>query len=97
MKHIIEFFKYLFRPSFWLQNTETDLVWDKKLNELLDNEKIQDISYATVTIGKLEVWIGNYPYAYGSLYNRNDLTGLPKRSTRERLRQEVLKFVLNNK
>lgn len=58
--------------------------WDRALNEALDKYPITDIGTHTCQIGPYTVWVANYPYASGRLYNPN-LERLPKRSTRKRL------------
>ena len=47
--------------------------WDKKINELLDNHKFEKDGNQNLTakLDSLTIWIGNYPYGYGTLYNNN--------------------------
>lgn len=76
------------RPMHWLQNSPTDWEWDAILNDLLDkHDPIR--GYMTVTIGKVEVWVSNWPYAYGSPYGSGLLDVLPSVATRKRLRSMV--------
>ena len=74
-------------PRYWLQNTHTDWTWDALLNQLMDeHEPVEE--YAVAIFGGVEVWVRNYPYAYGSPYNVAGLGGdpLPSVATRKRLR-----------
>ena len=82
---MIDFFRYLFRPSFWISNNHTCIVWDAELCELMDDDAdVSTINKFTVKIGNYQVWVGNYPYAFGSNHD-NPYHSLPKRRTRERL------------
>jgi hypothetical protein len=63
-------------------------IWDRELNNLLDNYKLKDIDNYTATLNGVEIWIGNYPYAYGTVHT-NGHYGRPSRSTIYRLRQRV--------
>lgn len=76
----------LFKPRYWSQNYPTDLNWDAALNAALDKHVVELGNY-TVDVGQFRVWIENWPYAYGYLYG--DKKGLPKVSTRKRLRKAV--------
>ena len=76
-------------PLYWLQNEPTDQGWDQALNMLL-NKHEPEVGNGphTVTIGGVEVWIGNWPYAYGKAYGKHS-SGLPTVVTRKRLRKAV--------
>ncbi len=84
---------YRFLPKYWCQNHPTSKTWDRILNDLLDKHEvvISSNSRLTVTIGGIEVWVGNYPYAYGSPYEHQML---PKVATRMRLEECVLKAIV---
>jgi hypothetical protein len=78
-----DFFRYLFKPSFWQSNTGVSLAWDMELNLILDNVKEISFNTHTTKIDGVEIWTSNYPYAYG---NAREIPGcFPKRRTRERL------------
>lgn len=79
-------------PKFWFQNEPTCKEWDAILNEQIDKYEVEVLDKYTAKIGNLEVWISNYPYAFGSC-NRPKYDKLPKVSTRRRL----LKIVNENK
>ena len=78
-----------FKPGHWYQNYPTDLVWDTALNTAMDNARVVKLGHATVTIDGFEVWVANWPYAYGNLYAPAELKMLPKVATRYRLRNFV--------
>lgn len=73
-------------PIYWMQNEPTDYAWDKLLNDLLDKHTPVR-SYMTCKLGKIEVWVGNFPYSYGGYYDDSTSRyGLPTVKTRLRLR-----------
>lgn len=75
-------------PRFWLQSYPTDWEWDALLNELLDAELPIVKSYYTVKIGAVDIWTGNYPYAFGQPYSPS-VRVLPSTATRKRLRAAI--------
>jgi hypothetical protein len=76
-------------PEFWIQVRETDLDWDRVLNEALDAGKITNITRQTVMVNGFPVWIESWPFGYGSLYGQS-CSFLPKVATRKRLRKAIL-------
>lgn len=91
--------KYLLRtiltPSCWLRNENTDKEWNKKLNEILDDEnlKIERGDKYIIKINNIPIWIENYPYSYGYIFDRIWKTSLPSRATVFRLKKVVDKFL----
>lgn len=83
----------LFRPCFWIQNEPTNWEWDAVLNAKLDENPDIELSRNghTVFIGGIEVWVSNYPYAYGYPYRPN-VERLPSGKTRARLHKIVSKL-----
>jgi len=77
---------YRLLPPYWVQNRRTCLHWDKALSEALDDGIVHRFSARGVRVGNLNVWVSNWPHAYGSKYM---LGVLPKVSTRKRLREAV--------
>lgn len=72
------------------------MTWDKQLNKLIDSEPdvlriYGDLDFFrknTALIGGVEVWISNYPYAYGSpLVCGIECDKLPTPKTRLRLKR----------
>ena len=86
MKELLLDLQYIFRPRFWMQNHSTCKVWDKRLNKLMDEAKVvEKTSSYSVTIDGVSIWTGNFPYAYGRMYEGSSL--LPRCRTRERLQR----------
>ena len=82
-------------PRFWIGTGSVDAAWDRKLNQILDQIESGEISagisgmrLATKTI---DVWIGNFPYGYGSMAAPASLDLIPKRRTALRLKDVVLR------
>lgn len=88
---LMDFYRLL--PKYRLQNHPTSKAWDRILNDLLDKHEviISRDSRFTVTLGGVQVWVGNYPYAYGGPYEHEVL---PKVATRMRLQECVLKAIV---
>ena len=80
-------------PSYWYQNAPTNLKWDATLNEALDRG-VDSIGYCVAKVGGIDVWIENWPYAYGSHYRAFDSLDrpLPTIKTRLRLRAAIDDF-----
>ena len=92
MKKLIKNIKYLFKPKFWVMEHPYSKHWDIKLNEMLDKENnVKIVSDFTARVGGMDVWIGNYPYAYG---NPKTLDIRPSRATIERLHKAVIKALI---
>ena len=77
-------------PPYWVQNYPTNLEWDRTLNDLLDTNPVVKFSYMTVSIGAYEIWVSNWPYAYGHIYGPSRVDVLPKVGTRKRLRNYLV-------
>lgn len=92
MRKLLRSLKYLFKPNFWVMVEPYSRQWDIKLNEMLDKENsVRVVSEFWVDVGGIKVWIGNYPYGYGN----PELIGVrPSRATIERLREAVIKSVI---
>ncbi len=80
---------FVVNPRWWVMNDYYNEIWDRELNNLLDNYKLKDIDKYTATLNGVEIWIGNYPYAYASVYTNGHVYGRPSRWTIYRLRQRV--------
>lgn len=76
-----------FLPQYWFQNNRTDRVWDAALNKAIDAFGVKKVDSYTCMVGPFEVWISNWPYAYGNQYGVNDL--LPMAKTRRKLRNAI--------
>lgn len=88
----------LFTPSAWVQSTPTNWDWDEKLNKFLDTNPVIvyldefHVEFQVDESNRLELWIANFPYAYGFPYSFGTHL-LPSYTTRKRLR----KYILENK
>ncbi len=91
-----EILQIVLTPLCWSRNDPTDMVWDKELNNLMDNQTPTlgqvnpfDDEIYEIEFNSVEVWVANYPYAYGSkaLDTGGHETGLPTRTTAFRLRK----------
>ena len=72
--------KVLVTPSCWRLNYPVSGSWDAALNEMLDNPYFTKIEDCTVTLDGLDIWVKNFPYAYGAPYpDRQDIHFLPRR------------------
>ena len=77
---------FIINPRWWIMNEfYSDEYWDRELNQLLDDYKLKDIDTHTAVLNGVQVWIANYPYAYGT----SGSSGRPSRWTIYRLRQRV--------
>lgn len=74
-------------PRYWFQNNRTDRVWDAALDKAIDAFGVKKVDSHTCMVGPFEVWIANWPYAYGNQYGVNDY--LPMAKTRRKLRRAV--------
>lgn len=85
-----DFLRYLFKPSFWTMLYGYNKIWDKDVNQLIDENKDVVVYYNLLTdscthceIDGTYIWIENYPYGYGT--GRFESWGRPSRRTIERL------------
>lgn len=97
MKRFKDILFALTHPSFWLSNYESHEYWDAKVNQLIDrNEKVMMSPHGhEAIIGGYTIWISNYPFCFG--YNRKALEILPYRRTRKRLRDYIIKELVEVK
>lgn len=72
-RNIIRFIqnlKFLFLCHYWIMNEPYSLLWDMRLNKLLDECKFErrywgdgELRIHAVILGKTELWVSNYPYS----------------------------------
>lgn len=55
-------------PRFWITLSEVNWEYDRSLNIALTEHGVSKVEEFTVHVGDVEVWIENYPYASGYLY-----------------------------
>ena len=63
-------FRVYLNPTSWIRNHPSCETQDIILNNIMDNDvdiKVCE-SYLTVEAGDVELWTGNYPFAFGSVY-----------------------------
>lgn len=82
--------KYIFYPSYWIMINHYNEEWDKKINELMDNNKFIITSQETARLWNIEVWIANHPYASFSPFNPIDSRIRPSRSTIDRAFNKII-------
>jgi len=72
-----------------------DKDYDKLLNELMDDDVDIVVNRYTMKFNSSDftIWIGNYPYAYGYIYN---LEVYPTMKTRKRLKKYILKKMVKS-
>lgn len=92
--------RIILSPTHWISVYPTNKVWDKKLQTLLENPQFEFVSAGRISLNGIQIWIENYPYAYGSKcietgYTFNKINLLPTRKTRIRLRKAVNDFLAN--
>ena len=88
---------YLFRilrPKFWRQNYPTcDLLSAAIEREIDSKSPVSIIDCYTAKLANMELWIGNYPYAYGYLRNP-EIKDLPSARVRAKLKKYITEAVL---
>jgi len=89
--------KYIFNSKWWFMNERYSKRWDIELNRLIDKDNgIIDYmndgqTYFSIKFGDVEVWVNNYPYAYGTPNGNKYIPSniRPSRETIERLKEYV--------
>lgn len=98
----MQYLKYRLKcliPSFWIMNHRYNKVVDLFINHLIDNYEIISNDCYTCTFNdeyETVLWLGNYPYAYGTLYSTKLLVasqGRPSRMTVQRLSDKVDEYI----
>jgi hypothetical protein len=82
----------------YIRNHRTSKIHSQKINQLLDDPdtglildpSISGVVY-TILLGDLRLWVGNFPYAYGYVWDFFERSNrhMPDRATVFRLRQVV--------
>ena len=80
----VKYFLHLMDPRHIIRNEWTNKAWDRELREILDNpESFEHLDDFHVKMNGVNIWICNYPYAFGS---RDHDKRLPSRRTCVRLK-----------
>ena len=66
-------FYRLFRPWFWIMNSQFSKEWDAFVLDAISRRDIYKVSSFVAMVGGKEVWIGSFPIGYGSPYYDDDL------------------------
>ena len=74
-----EFFFRLFRPNTWHNQVEVSMLVDEFINKLIDEDLLDKVPNHTDRTAKfktksgitVDIWIANFPYAYGTIYKRD--------------------------
>ena len=90
-------FRILLTPSCWIRNHKTNNALSTFINNALDNGyAIVIIDRFTVMLNEVELWVGNYPHAFGWDYvyrkTYGVCPGMPDRATVFRLYDELQKI-----
>ena len=96
--------QFLFKPQYWLMNYEYNKEVDKIINDLIDRHelKFKQIPYIPYTselvcmLGDAEIWVGNIPYGFGTLYGTELCNYRPSRLTIQRLLKIYYKLKKQN-
>ena len=66
-RYIESFIFRILHPSHWVRLHKTSWGWDERLRKAMDEgKKIEPNSEYTVFFDGVKVWIGNYPYGFGT-------------------------------
>lgn len=81
--------RIILTPGCWIRNYRKCSHIDNLINKLLDSGDIQIESECMAIIGGRTIWIGNAPYAAGTLYEGKPVMGMPSRRTVFRLMDAI--------
>lgn len=91
-KRFIDIAWALVHPKFWISNRPSCPDVDRVINKMIDHDVFVAVGrHTAITSDKHEVWVSNYPYAFGDIrtggYGSTCL--LPYRRTRARLKKHL--------
>lgn len=86
--------RVIFSPIHWIRNASTSHVLDEFILNALKNPRFEYVSRYVVKLNGLDIWIRNYPYAYGSMDKYDG--SLPSRTTVLNLKRAVDKFMVQH-
>ena len=86
--------------TFYRQSNHISLVskeYDAHLNNLMNKKADFENNGLTIRFKGTDqdIWVGNYPYAYGNLFLESNL--YPKMKTRKRLRNYIIRKIVFEK
>lgn len=76
----MKLFRILITPGCWMRSRPTNKVLDAWMIQALKKPEFSKLSEYSVFLNGKKIWIKNYPYAFGNLYDYGNW-GLPSRST----------------
>ncbi len=83
---INEIISIVIRPHFWNRNYKISAQYDKWLRDALRKPEITELKRHTCVLNGKDIWIANYPYAFGNL---RWINLLPSRYAALMLRKEL--------
>jgi len=97
IKELLKLLRIIFTPTCWLQNDPYSSEYDKSLRSALRNPKFSSEGNYTIVLNGKEIWISNYPYAYGMPHSLKYRSSgyRPSRRTIFWLRDAVIEYQLH--
>lgn len=105
MERLLEILWTIFNPYFWISNDKSCKEIDAYVNKIIEEDLFESFGYNGgemyfynfFTKDGKEIWIANYPYAYGwevdreglHLNSGGDIPPLPFRKTRKKLKKYI--------
>jgi len=84
--------KYIFKPSFWIMNESYSEGVEKILQHIIKNNiKPSMMSEHELHFDNFEVWIKNYPYAFGTI---DKIQGRASRKTIEEFNNYIADLLI---
>lgn len=65
---MMDFLFRLFHPSCWFMNEPYSKSWDGFVLRAIASGDVENCNAYTAKVGGKTVWVGNFPYAYGTPY-----------------------------
>lgn len=93
-----DIFTIITSPTHWFRLGRTSKELSYRLNNLMDAGAEVEIYSYRAKLGSVNLWVSNYPYAYGSLLRDSPFSALeediPDRITVIRLRNYISKKII---
>ncbi len=86
----------LTHPNYWLMNYSYSKIIDDTLNHLMNYYNFEDITKFYATIGGVQFWISNYPYAAFTVKGSSTTKVRPSRRTIRKARDKLLRDFLQS-
>lgn len=82
-------------PPYWIRNHSTNKALDKWILAALKSPRFRKISERRVVLNGVELWVSNYPYAYGYMPDFEGF-GMPSRRTTIKLKKAVEEHIIES-